>query len=76
MNPLKQCSQDQTMGGLKNCKHWKRICFHSHGLFDDDGEYIGSAEGQWGACDLLKKKFIYLIGTEAPCETTKQTKLM
>ena len=76
IEPIKQCSPNQWVHGEKNCKHWKRSCFHSHGIFDDDGDYIGSAEGQWGYCDYLKKQFLYMIGTEAPCEKTKQTTLM
>ena len=76
IKPIKECSPNQWILGDKNCPYWDRICFHSHGIFDEDGEYIGSAEGQWGYCDLLKKKFLYMIGTEAPCEKTKQTKLM
>lgn len=76
LKPLKECSQNQWIIGETNCKHWKRSCFHSHGIFDETGEYVGSADGQWGYCKLLKKKFLYILGTEAPCEKTKQTKLM
>ena len=76
IQPIKECSQNQWIRGETNCQHWKRISFHSHGVFNDDGEYIGSADGQWGYCDLLEKRFLYLLGTEAPCENTKQTKLM
>ena len=76
IKPIKECSQNQWVQGETNCPHWKRSCFHSHGIFDDNGNYVGSANGQWGYCDLLQKKFLYLLGTEAPCEPTKQTKLM
>lgn len=76
IQPIKECSKNQWVIGETNCPHWTRNSFHSHGLFDDDGEYIGSANGQWGYCDLLNKKFLYILGTEAPCEKTKQTILM
>ena len=76
INPIKECSPNQWVSGDMNCPHWQRSCFHSHGLFDENGEYIGSQDGQWGYCDLLQKKFLYLLGTEAPCEKTVQTKLM
>ena len=75
-HPIKECSPNQYVLGDNNCEHWHRNCFHSHGIFDDDGNYIGSAEGQWGYCDRLKSKFLYVLGTEAPCEKTRQTKLM
>ena len=76
IQPIKECSQNQWVHGETNCQHWKRNSFHTHGIFNENDEYIGSAEGQWGYCDLLKKKFLYMLGTEAPCEKTKQTKLM
>ena len=76
IKPIKECSPNQWILGDKNCPHWNRSSFHSHGIFDEDGEYIGSAEGQWGYCDLLKEEFLYMIGAEAPCEKTKQTTLM
>ena len=76
IKPIKECSPNQWILGEKDCPHWNKICFHGEGVFDDKGEYIGSKDGQWGYCDLLDKKFLYYLGTEAPCEKTKQTTLM
>ena len=76
IKPIKECSPNQWVRGEKDCPHWQKGAFHAHGIFDEDGEYIGSAEGQWGFCTLLQEKFLYIIGTEAPCEKTKQTTLM
>lgn len=76
IKPIKECSLNQWIMGDNNCPHWHRNSFHSHGIFDNKGEYIGSQEGQWGYCDLLQKKFLYLLGTEAPCEKTVQSTLM
>ena len=72
----KKCTPHMHMGTQDNCKHWHRNSFSLRGIFNDDGEMIDEEEAQWGYCDLLDKKFRYILGTEPPCETTRQTVLI
>lgn len=70
------CSPNMHIGEQDNCPHWHRICFSEWGVFNDNHEMIGDKKGQWGYCDLLDKKFLYVLGTDPACETTRQTTLM
>lgn len=76
MSKAKVCSPNMHIGTQDNCKHWERNCFCTSGIFNDDGEMIGEEQSQWGYCSKLDKKFRYVLGTEPPCETTKQTVLI
>ena len=64
---MKSCNPNMWANMEKKCPYFEH---HSFSIYTD------RTEGHWGRCTKINKTFRYVIGTEPPCEKTRQTTLI